>query len=70
MTENELVDKEEKASLNIKSDSQVKINVGRKLIKKDSQESQTFFIDYVRKALQKLNLNNEFVLKNYSKKAV
>ena len=50
-----------KESLN--SNSLANTNVGRKLIKKDLQasSSHSYFVDYVRKALNKLNLNNEMV---------
>ena len=45
------------------NDSILKVNVGRKLVKKSekSANSPLLFAEYVRKALQKLCLNNDMV---------
>jgi len=43
------------------TDSILKVNVGRKLVKQTRENAQPLFTDYVRKALQKLSLDSDTV---------
>jgi hypothetical protein len=43
------------------ANSILKVNVGRKLVKQTRENTQPLFTDYVRKALQKLSLDNDTV---------
>ena len=53
--------KNEDSMATTSTDSILKVNVGRKLVKQTRENAQPLFTDYVRKALQKLSLDNDTV---------